>query len=349
MTLILGIESSCDETAAAVVEDGRRVLSSIVASQTDMHMRFGGVVPEIAARQHLRVIDPLIQDTLREAGVTMDQIDAIAVTQGPGLIGAILVGVSYAKALALTYGKPLVPVDHVRAHVHGALLGVDVPGGLDAIFPCMAMVVSGGHSNLYFMASPVDYELMAHSVDDACGECFDKVAKLMGFPYPGGPAIEKLARSGNAANVRMPRMVGQKSKLMFSYAGLKTHMVNLWRQRAREIGGPVPESEMADMCAAFQDEAFEQLTRKISVAAASRPESRSLLVAGGVAANGRMREMIAERIRLKPYFPHPRFCADNGAMIASYGYHIWRSGRVDPTDLGWDAYSRYGFQASSAT
>ena len=348
--LILGLESSCDETAAALVRDGREVLSSCVASQTAVHAPFGGVVPEVAAREHLRVIDPLVREALAQAGVGIEAVDAIAVTRGPGLIGALLVGVAYAKGLALALRRPLVPVDHVHAHVHGALLGVKPAADF---YPALALVVSGGHTNLYRMASPIDFELLASTADDACGECFDKVAKLVGFGYPGGPEIERTARGGDPTRVAMPRMVEVKSRMEFSYSGLKTFVANYVNQAPK----PMPAGQLADLCASFQDEALGQIVRKLTVARAHHPDVRSLLVAGGVAANQRFRALLeaAPELRLTSYFPEPRFCADNAAMIAAYGYHVHMasSGGVPARDVvgahDWDAYSRYDYAQVTRT
>lgn len=339
MTLILGIETSCDETAAAVVEDGRRALSSIVASQIAIHQRFGGVVPEIAARAHLQAIDLIVKEALSEAKVGMDEIDAIAITQGPGLIGALLVGISYAKGLAYAAQKPLIPVNHVEAHVHGAILGIDASE--DDLYPCLALVVSGGHTNIYYMADPTSFELMAYSIDDACGESFDKVAKLFSLGYPGGPVIEKLARGGRPDAISMPRMMEQKDKLLFSYSGLKTYMVNLRQRYANGIA----EQELQDLAAAFQEEALGQLVRKLEAAYQQQPKARSILIAGGVAANLRFRQMVQERLKVPAYFPQLRFCSDNAAMIAALGYQHWAKSPSDKSflDLNWDAFSRYRF------
>lgn len=333
--LILGIESSCDETAAAVVEDGRVVKSSLIASQIQTHQLFGGVVPEIAAREHLKKIDPIVRQALVDAGVTLRDIDAIAVTQGPGLIGALLVGVSYAKGLAIASGKPLVPVNHVHAHVHGAFLGLKIEP--QELFPCLAMVVSGGHTNLYFMTSPTHFELLATSIDDACGECFDKVAKIMGLGYPGGPAVERLAANGDPSVYPMPRMVSQKSRLAYSYSGLKTHMVNLWQREKEHIS----EQNRADLCAAFQEEALHQIVRKFGTALELRPETKSILIAGGVAANKRFRQMMQEKISRPACFPELRFCSDNAAMIAALGYFEFKQNK-HPNQV-WDAFSRYQY------
>jgi N6-L-threonylcarbamoyladenine synthase len=339
MTLILGIESSCDETAASVVRDGREALSSIIKSQIDVHRAFGGVVPEIAAREHLRIIDTIVQQALAEASLELSDIDAIAVTQGPGLIGALLVGIAYAKGLAFASGKPLVPVNHVEAHVHGAILGLNVPE--DRIYPCLALVVSGGHTNIYYMPEPTVYQLMAYSIDDACGESFDKVAKLFGLGYPGGPAIEELALQGQADRYPMPRMMEQKDKLLFSYSGLKTYMVNLRMRHAEQLN----DEMISDFCAAFQEEALGQLVRKLDGAQSQCPAARSVLIAGGVAANQRFRALAQKKLRIPVHFPQLRFCSDNAAMIAALGYQHYV--KVEDAaifkQLGWDAFSRYQF------
>lgn len=332
--LILGIESSCDETAAAVVKNGQEVLSSKVYSQIKTHQLFGGVVPEVAAREHLAIIDPIVRAALDEANCSLAEIDAIAVTQGPGLIGALLVGISYAKGLAMASSKPLIPVNHVNAHVHGALLGLENQN----IFPCIALVVSGGHTNLYHMTSPTNFELLGHSLDDACGESFDKVAKMFGLGYPGGPVIEKIAKSGNPTNYNMPKMMHNSDSLGFSYSGLKTYMVNL-RHRYK---GDFSEQELADLCAAFQEEALGQLVRMLKLSTKLK-EAKSILVAGGVAANQRFRDMVASEINLPVSFPNLKYCSDNAAMIATLGYHLYQDSSQTSEFLkyDWDAFSRY--------
>ncbi len=339
--IVLGIESSCDETAAAVVRDGCEVLSSEVASQIAIHQEFGGVVPEIAARAHLQNIDVLVERALDGASLSVKQLDAIAVTQGPGLIGALLVGVSYAKGMALASRLPLIPVDHVHAHIHGALLGHSA--AVD-VFPCLALVASGGHTNLYFMPNACTFQLIACTDDDACGESFDKVAKLLGLGYPGGPKIEQLAAQagGKVDMFPMPQSIEQKNQMRFSYSGLKTHMANLLAQK----GSSLSEQQRAQVCAAFQDAALGQLVRKIATAERRYPQARHLLIAGGVAANRRFRTLMAESVQLEPIFPALEYCSDNAAMIASSGFHYWQSVTdkgVFMGPYGWDAYSRYDY------
>jgi N6-L-threonylcarbamoyladenine synthase len=336
--LILGVESSCDETALALVKDGRTVICSLISSQMDIHAKWGGVIPEIAAREHLSAVRGMYHQLLSESSVSTSEIDAIAVTKGPGLVGCLLVGASFAKGLALATGKPLIPVNHVHAHVHGALLGIETD--LQNIFPTLALVVSGGHTNLYYMKSPVHFELMAHTIDDACGESFDKVGKMLGLPYPGGPHVEALAARGRKGVVIMPKMVERKSQLYFSYSGLKT-AVSLAIKSAS-----THNVSLADIAHSFQEEALGQIVRKLKVAVTMRPDTKSVIIAGGVAANARFKEIMAESIQLKTYFPPLKFCSDNAAMIAALAYHE----STEPSlasqthDLDWDVFSRYPFE-----
>ena len=342
-SLVLGIESSCDETAVALVRGGREVVHSLIASQVTIHAQYGGVVPEIAAREHLRVLHPLYKQLMVESGTSADQIDAIAVTQGPGLVGALLVGASFAKGLALSMNKPLITVDHVHSHIHGALLGVSETNGTAKaadLYPLIALVVSGGHTNLYFMRSPVEYELLAHTMDDACGECFDKVAKILGLAYPGGPHIERLARAGRIGKIDMPRMVERKAQMAFSYSGLKTHMVQLLQRTAK----PLSEEFIADACASFQEEALGQIVRKLESAVIMRPEAKTVLVAGGVAANQRFKELCAKSLRLPVVFPPLQYCSDNAAMVAACGWHHMKDKPVSGGIHDWDVFSRYRFE-----
>lgn len=333
--IFLGIESSCDETALALVEDGRRVIGSVVASQVDVHAKWGGVIPEIAAREHLIALSKMYKDLLQSSHIGTNAVDAIAVTQGPGLIGCLLVGVSFAKGLAQSSGKPLIPVNHVHAHVHGALLGLEIQA--DQVFPTLALVVSGGHTNLYFMSSPFSFELLAHTIDDACGESFDKVGKMLGLPYPGGPHVESLALQGDSSKVSLPRMIERKSQMAFSYSGLKTAVARAIREQ------PITGSRSEDIAAAFQEEALGQIIRKLELARKSRPQSRSIIVAGGVAANSRFKALIQQSTTMPVFFPPLSYCSDNAAMIAALGYHTWLTGDFDHS-LSWDVYSRYPFE-----
>lgn len=344
--IVLGVESSCDETALALVEDGKKVLASEIASSVEKQALFGGVVPEVAAREHLNALGPLVKSLCDKSNVKFSDIDAIAVTQGPGLIGSLLVGVSFAKSLALMLGKPLIPVDHVHAHLHGALLGVKDEAS--DIYPCIGLVVSGGHTNIYYMENEITFERMATTIDDACGECFDKVGKTLGLPYPGGPHIEKLALSGDASKYKMPMMVQEKSRLEFSYSGLKTHVLNTYRKAQKELPDGAGESELlqvkADIAAAFQEEALGLIARKIKSTEKIKKDTKSVIIAGGVAANKRFQVILNENLRKRVVFPKLQYCSDNAAMIAAYGYYVFReqSDKEIFSDLDWDPYSRYG-------
>lgn len=324
MTLVLGLETSCDETAVAVIADGRRVLASVIASQVDLHAKYGGVVPEIASRKHLENLVPTLREALERAGVSLAQMDLIAATAGPGLVGALLVGLSAAKALAWALDKPLVGVNHLQGHLYANFL-LEAPPE----FPLVCLIVSGGHTDLIYMRGHGDMELLGRTRDDAAGEAFDKVARLLDLSYPGGPEVEKLARQGNPAAVPMPRAWLQDS-LDFSFSGVKTHVLNLVR-------GPNPPAR-ADVAAAFQAAVVEVLAEK-AVRAARRKGVRTLLVAGGVAANGALRAAVTERAGagLRVLYPPLSLCTDNAAMIAAAGYYAWKyGGRADALDLNVD-------------
>lgn len=341
---ILAVESSCDETAIAIVEKTNsgqfKVLSSQVASQIETHQVFGGVVPEVAAREHYNALVPLFQNTLEAAGLRESElgaeIDAIAVTQGPGLIGALLVGISFAKGLALRFDKPLIPVNHVHAHIHGAFLGLDsLP-----TYPMLALVVSGGHTNLYLLKKPKDYLLVACTIDDACGECFDKVGKMIGLDYPSGARIEQLAKAGTPDLSTMPKLVPVKSRLEFSFSGLKTHM----SKKFKAIDDPNSQ-ETFDLLASFQETAFDLLLRKVVAVAEKYDNISGLVVAGGVAANKTFQRMADERLDFSLYFPKLAFCADNAAMIAANAFEEIDDHNLEvfKAPFDWDGYPRYEF------
>lgn len=335
--LTLGIESSCDETAIAVVQNGNKVLSSIVATQIETHKIYGGVIPEIAAREHLRNIYPLFQKALDKSAISTKHLELIAVTQGPGLIGALLIGVSFAKALGYALNIPVQPVDHVHSHIHGALLGCQT----EVTFPALSLVVSGGHTNLYYMSHLTDFQLLASTMDDACGECFDKVAKMLGLDYPGGPQIEKMAREGDPSRIKMPKIMADHTASGFSYSGLKTHMYYLLQKEAN-----LSDQRKKDICAAFQDEAFHQILRKLKIfLPVYKNEIKSVIIAGGVAANKRFRELISTAICDIPvFFPDLTYCSDNAAMVAALGWHLHHN-QNSSFSMQWDAYSRYSFEA----
>lgn len=302
MSIVLGIESSCDETGIAVVKDGTEVLANEIASQIDIHKVFGGVVPEIASRQHTKIISQLVAQVLAEVD---EPIDAIAATQGPGLMGSLMVGLSFAKALAYSWGKPFVPVHHIEGHLFSAFLGEKVPE-----FPFLALVVSGGHTQIIQCDAPHDYRILGTTRDDAVGESFDKVARLLDLPYPGGPSIQKAAAAGDPTAFEFPRAMRHKDNLEFSYSGLKTAV--LYAMQAGDVN-------VADVAASFQAAAIDILLIKIKQAITQTSASR-LVIAGGVAANQLLRERSLSELDVEVFLPPFKYCIDNGAMIAAAGH-----------------------------
>lgn len=326
--LILGIESSCDETSIAVVKNGREVLSMVTNTQIDIHKLYGGVVPEIASRNHVMNIDGVYKEALERAGVTINDIDAIAVTYGAGLLGALIVGVNFAKALAYVTGKPLIAVNHIEGHIAANYIA---HADLEPPFACL--IVSGGHTALVEMASYVERKLIGTTTDDAIGEAFDKVARECGLEYPGGPNVQKQAKLGNVA-IKFTNMFKEKIKdFNFSYSGLKTAVINYIhneKQRGNQISVP-------DICASFQDEAVSQVVAK-SMFALNKFGYKKIALAGGVSANECLREKMdeeARKIGAKVYYPPIKLCTDNAAMIASAGYYNYINGKsiVDPKTL----------------
>lgn len=317
--LVLGIETSCDETAAAVVADGATVLSSVVSSQVDLHARYGGVVPEIASRAHVRLLTPAVAEALVEAGLEDARIDAVAATVGPGLASALLVGVSVAKSLALVWDVPFVGVNHMEGHLYACFLHEP-----DLEFPAVALLVSGGHTMLVLMEGHGRYRSLGSTVDDAVGEAFDKVARFLGLGYPGGPAIDRIATVGNPEAVAFPRAM-EREGYDFSFSGLKTSVTRYAKAH--------PAAEVADLAASFQHAAVEVLITKARRAVADTG-ARSLCIGGGVAANSVLRRRVAEACAedgVAAVIPSPELCTDNGAMVAAAG---WRRLRADgPTTL----------------
>ena len=314
---ILGIETSCDETAAAVVEDGTGILSNQIASQVEIHARYGGVVPEVASRQHLLSIIPVIERAMTEAGVSWKDLSGIAVTMGPGLAGSLLVGVNVAKAMALARGLPLIGINHLEAHIYANWLGAD---GID--FPVVCLIVSGGHSDLVLMKGHGDYAVLGRTRDDAAGEAFDKAARILGLGYPGGPAIEKASRQGTAS-IQLPRAWLRDSH-DFSFSGVKTALLRLVE------AGRV--SSVADAAASFQAAVVEVLVTK-TVAVAKERRVKKVLLSGGVASNSWLREQLVKHSPLPVLVPPPILCTDNAAMIAACGYYRRQAGRADGLDL----------------
>jgi tRNA N6-adenosine threonylcarbamoyltransferase len=332
--LLLGVESSCDETAAAVVRGGREVLSSVIHSQAAEHALYGGVVPEIAGRSHLRVILPTIDGALEQAGVGLDDLAGIAVTYRPGLVGSLLVGLSAAKAIAFARDLPLVGVHHIEAHVYAATMGAE-PGAVR--FPCVALVASGGHTALYLARGPLDMDLLATTRDDAAGEAFDKVAHLLGTAYPGGPSVAALAEQGERDAIAFPRYRPKDGGLGFSFSGVKTSV--LYHLRGGDALAPTPAPEdiprRADVAASFQEAVVDALV-ETTLRAARAEGVDQVLVAGGVACNQRLRELMHERATqegVRAFFPAPEWCTDNAVMIAGLGWHRLRAGAPDGLDL----------------
>jgi N6-L-threonylcarbamoyladenine synthase len=332
--LVLGIETSCDETAAAVVRDGRVALSDVVSSQIEVHRRWGGVVPELASRNHVMQVLPVVDEALAKAGVGLADLDAIAVTSGPGLIGALLVGVQAAKGLAWLSGKPLVGVNHLEGHLLAARLTDNPPEP-----PFLGLVVSGGHTSLFAVEGFGRYRLVGQTRDDAAGEAYDKVAKMLGLPYPGGIQIDNLAQSGDKKAIRFPRAQIKGAELDFSFSGLKTAVLTWLRAH------PNPEGQqLADLCASFQEAVADPLTRK-AMKAARKLWLHRLVLSGGVAANSRLRALAAERAAgegIELFLPPPRLCTDNGAMIAVAGTHAFQRGERAGMALNADPAWRLG-------
>ena len=361
--LILGIETSCDETAAAVVRDGREILSNVVVSQIDIFAEYGGVIPEVAARSHLEAMMPVVNKALSDADCTWDDIDAIAVTHAPGLLGSLLIGTLTARTLAILHNKPLYATHHLKSHVYANWLNSvkssdsgsrpagpspwaagansraaalrNTPSPDDFAlpqFPLLALVVSGGHTQILYMKAHNQFEIIGTTHDDAVGECFDKVAKILGLPYPGGPSISKAASKGDAAKYKLPHP--KVEGLDFSFSGLKTAVL---RAVQKELGLPISHpshdlknhlnaQQVADFAASFQKTAVDILVEKLQMALEKHPDVQSVVVAGGVSANKALREALPEA-----YFPDPSLSGDNGAMVAAAAYHEIQTG-VEPTD-----------------
>ena len=328
--IVLGIESSCDETAAAVVKDGKRLLSNVVASSMDIHAQYGGVVPEIAARSHIEAIMPVIQQALDDAGCAWDDIDAIAVTYGAGLLGSLLIGVLAARTLAIVKKKPLYAINHVEGHIYANFLTETTLEGYQMRsaqpeFPMLGLIVSGGHSQLVVWHDHFNYQLLGQTQDDAVGEAFDKVAKILGLPYPGGISVSVLAQQGNPTKYKLPKARMQE-KYDFSFSGLKTAVLRAAQEAVGkdfslpsiELPGLLNETQKADLAASFERVAYETIVDK-TVLAFEEFHPKSFVIGGGVAANAELRRQLAERLPLPIEYPDRKLCGDNGAMIAALG------------------------------
>jgi len=327
--LVLGVETSCDDTAAAVLQDGRTILANVVSSQDQVHGPYGGVVPELASRQHILSILPIVDSALKKANVTVKDLDGMAVTYGPGLVGSLLVGLSLVKGLSFRSGIPFVGVNHLEAHLLAIQLEQEVP------FPYIALLASGGHTLLYRVNDVGDYRYLGGTRDDAAGEAFDKVAKIMGLGYPGGRVIDHLAKRGNRSAIRFPRARFRTGSFEFSFSGLKTAV---WHHVKSRDGG-LSDNDTADIAASFQEAVVDMLVEPTIKAALATGVPR-IVLSGGVAANSRLREKTKERAEaegMAVFFPAPKFCTDNGAMIALVGQHLLKRGKRNDYRLNADA------------
>lgn len=323
---ILSIESSCDETSAAIVRNGREVLSNIISSQIDVHKKFGGVVPEVASRKHLENISPVIDECLEAAGLTLEEVDAVAVTSGPGLVGALLIGLSTAKAIAYSRDIPLIGVNHIEGHIAANFIEHKQ---LEPPFVCL--VASGGHSHIVNVLDYDSYEIMGQTRDDAAGEAFDKIARSIGLGYPGGPLVDKLAKSGNPGAIDFPRAYLEEGSFDFSFSGLKSAVLNYLNSRKMKN----EEINTADVAASFQEAVVDVLSYKLIKAAAVK-KSRYAVLAGGVASNSRLREILRERgaeAGIEVLYPSPVLCTDNAAMIGCAAYYKYIKGHTSGLDL----------------
>ncbi|MCI8486623.1 MAG: tRNA (adenosine(37)-N6)-threonylcarbamoyltransferase complex transferase subunit TsaD [Clostridia bacterium] len=317
--VILGIESSCDETSCAIVKNGREVLSNVINSQIKIHEKFGGVVPEIASRNHVEVISSVVKQALEEANITFNDIDAVACTYGPGLVGALLVGVSYAKALSYALNKPLVGTNHIEGHIAANYIT-----HLDLEPPCLCLVISGGHTHLVHIKNYKEFEILGKTKDDAIGEAFDKVARVIGLGYPGGPKIDKLAKQGSN-NIKIPKT--HFENLDFSFSGIKTAIINMYHKN--------PDINKADLCASFEATVTEILIEN-TLKATKMLNINKIALAGGVSANSYIREKFINLEKtngMKIYYPTPILCTDNAAMIASAGYYNYINGKISDLEL----------------
>ena len=329
-TVILGIESSCDDTSAAVVRD-EYLLSNVMASQ-EVHRRYGGVIPELASRAHQQNILPVVSEALRQAGVGMDEVDAVAFTRGPGLLGSLLVGTSFTKGLAVATGKPIIEVNHLQGHILSHFVKVEGRENRCPEFPFLCLLVSGGHTQIVRVDDPLHFEILGHTIDDAVGEAFDKCAKLMGLGYPGGPVVDRLAKEGDEKRFRFAKP--NIPDLNYSFSGIKTSLLYFLRDRIAEDPGFL-EKNKADLCASFQKDLIDILLKKL-ILAARQTGIRQVAIAGGVSANSGLRSRIEEEGRKRgwtTFLPEFRFTTDNAAMIAITGYYKYQAGQFASLDI----------------
>lgn len=324
---ILGIETSCDETAAAVIENGRLVLSNVVASQADLHAHFGGVFPEVASREHIKIISAVVDQALKDAHVGLDELDAIAVTRGPGLAGSLVVGMNMAKGLALASGIPLIGINHLEGHLYSAWVPQENTDYQEPHFPVIALIVSGGHSSLILMHAHLAYTQLGHTLDDAAGEAFDKVARLLELPYPGGPSIQKAAENGNVHAFQFPR-AWLEGTWNFSFSGLKTAVLRSLQEQHAD-GRPI---RVENFAASFQDAVVDVLFKK-TTDAARQFQAQDIVVAGGVSANRALRNAFLGQTEFHVHIPPLKLCTDNAVMIAEAGYYRFLHGFRDELDI----------------
>jgi N6-L-threonylcarbamoyladenine synthase len=339
---ILGIETSCDETAAAVVADGKEIKSSVIASQTQLHEKYGGVVPEIASRAHIENIYPVIKEAIEQAGFEKKDINAIAAANRPGLTIALMVGVTAAKSLSFAWQKPLIAIDHLHAHIQSAILGKEA-----IEMPAAALIVSGGHTSLYDYKSPLEPKLLGRTIDDAAGEAFDKVATILKLPYPGGPAIEKIAKKGNPKAINFPRSMLEKDSLDFSFSGIKTAV--LYHCKGQDMKGEnkvdsMSEKQIADIAASFQAAVVDVLVEKTKLAI-KRTKAQTILLGGGVAANSALRDALqnmceSQKPAVRLFVAEKKYCTDNAVMVASLGYYKYKAGLFSDLTLEPLSYSK---------